>query len=86
MRCHRHHAAHAADGVAEQVINDVRARGGIPTINESYGVSLMAMSQQEQEDLMLSESIIVFSLRLSYKAKLIVIGFGSSQGFSQTWS
>jgi len=51
--------AGAVDATAEGHLDDVRQRGGIPSVAVSYGTPLSGMShQQEQEDLIFNERLI----------------------------
>jgi hypothetical protein len=50
--------AGAVDAVATDLLDQVRERGGIPSVAVSYGTPLSGMSQQEQEDLIFNERVI----------------------------
>jgi hypothetical protein len=50
--------AGAVDGTAMDLLDQVRERGGIPSVVESYGTSLAGMAKQEQEDLIWNERVI----------------------------
>lgn len=58
--------ASEVDFSVEEAINQVRERGGIPTISESFGMSLSAMSFAEQEELIWNERQV--ELVWEYKA------------------
>jgi hypothetical protein len=50
--------AGAVDQQAMDLLDQVRQRGGIPSVAVSYGTPLSGMTQQEQEDLIWNERVI----------------------------
>jgi len=71
--------AGAVDQQAMNLLDQVRERGGIPSVAESYGTPLSGMSQQEQEDLIFNERVV--EMAFEYKGYFDIIRWRKAEEY-----